>query len=82
MSQITFTQEDVKEAAKWINFIHKNAKWGSNISSEEAQEIGRLFNWAHKHIKMMNDHILELVEHVPVSEKERAKQDKADKKAK
>lgn len=65
MSQLTFTKEDVQEAAKWLDFVFKNARWGDNISTVQAQEIGRFCNWAHKHIKMMNDHIFELVEHTP-----------------
>lgn len=82
MSQITFTTEDVKEAAKWFDFIYKQARWGTNISSNEAQEVAKCFNWFHKHVKMMNDHIMELVEHIPVSKEDQEKQDKAEKKAK
>lgn len=68
MGQVTFTTEEVKEAAKWLDFVHRNATWGSNITSAQAQEVGRFFNWCHKHIKMMNDHIMELVEHIPAPE--------------
>lgn len=78
VSQLTFTTEEVKEAAKWLDFVHKNATWGNNITSAQAQEVGRFFNWCHKHVKMMNDHILELVEHVPAP----SATEKAPKKAK
>lgn len=68
MTQQTFTQDEVKEAAKHLDFIFKKATWGSNISSAEALEITKMFNWFHAHIKKMHDHIFELVEHIPAPE--------------
>lgn len=71
--QQTFTEEEVKEAGKWFTFIHKNAKWGDNISTEQAQEIGRLCNWMHKHVKTMQDHIFEIKQVTPAPPEDKKK---------
>lgn len=75
MSQLTFTEADVKEAAKWLTFVFGKAKWGDNLSSKEAQEIGRFFNWCHAHVKMMQDNIFE-IKKVEQGEKEPEKKSK------
>lgn len=76
--QQTFTEEEIKEAAKWLTWVHKNAKWHDKdnpgmISSEFAQEIGRFFNWCHKHIKTMQDHVFEIKKVIPAPTEEKKK---------
>lgn len=82
--QQTFTEEEIKEAARWLTWVHKNAKWEEKdkpgaVSSEFGQEIGRFFNWCHKHIKTMQDHVFDIkkiTEAPEIEEKETTKKAK------
>ncbi len=82
--QQTFTEEEIKEAARWLTWVHKNAKWEEKdkpgaVSSEFGQEIGRFFNWCHKHIKTMQDHVFDIkkiTEAPEIKEKETTKKAK------
>lgn len=76
--QQTFTEEEIKEAARWLTWVHKNAKWEEKdkpgaVSSEFGQEIGRFFNWCHKHIKTMQDHVFEIKKVIPAPPEEKKK---------
>lgn len=83
--QQTFTEDEIKEAAKWLTWVHKHAKWEDKdkpgaVSSEFGQEIGRFFNWCHKHVKTMQDHVFEIKKVIPAPESEETDKPKKVKK--
>lgn len=59
----TFTEEDVKEAGKWFNWLHQNASFFTDkpgVKQEDVKVMVQFYTWISKHIKLMESHIFEM----------------------
>lgn len=72
MSDISFTEADIKKVADAINFIYTSAQFGK-CDSKKAREITRAFDALGQHVKWMEGRIMELKQVVEPSKEKKAK---------
>jgi len=77
MTQITFTENEVKQVAAFVQLVYDKATF-SGISTKDCIAVPRHFQFMQEHIKKMDAHIMELVRITPAPTK--AKKKKATKK--
>ncbi len=54
---VTFTDEEVRKVANFVNLVYKNASF--NFTSKGAQEYVALLSHMHRHVEMCNAHVME-----------------------
>ena len=59
--QLTFTEDEAKKHAEFINFVFKRATW-NNMTTAEALEVQRHFLFMQMFQKKVDEHIMELKE--------------------
>ena len=59
MSDVSFTEAEVKKLTDAVNFIYTNASFGE-VTSTKAREITRSFDLIGQHVKLCESKILEL----------------------
>lgn len=55
---ISFSEDEVKEVAEFVNYIIKNAYW--DHSTVEALKLGRMIKKMDDHIKKIDGYVLEV----------------------
>lgn len=69
MSQMTFTEDEVKKMVDCYNFIFENTCLKQSLPLDEGMKLhSHVANWA-KHIKTMNNHIMELKQVIEAEDK-------------
>ena len=58
-SQLTFTEEDVKNLKTFLEFLRDHASF--KVDLEEALRLGKYVAFMHAHMRKVNDHVMELV---------------------
>jgi len=58
--QITFSEQEAKEHAEFINFVYTKANW--NIPTADVMKLAVMFNKMHAFQKKIDDNIMELKE--------------------
>ena len=71
MSEISFTEEEVKKIVDFVNFVFKNARW--DLNSKDVFEFSKLYNGVISHIKKCESHIMELKKVIEPVKKESKK---------
>ena len=59
--ECTFSEEEVKQVAAFINVVFKNARWTETNTSREIMELSQHFNIMHKHLSKIESCIFEHV---------------------
>ena len=60
MIQLTFTEQEAKDHADFINFIYTNGKW--ELTTAEVMKLAVMFNKMHSFQKKVDEHVMELKE--------------------
>ena len=60
MLQLTFTEQEAKDHAEFINFIYTNGKW--ELSTADVMKLAVMFNKMHAFQKKVDEHVMELKE--------------------
>jgi len=60
MIQLTFTEQEAKEHAEFVNFVFNRASW--NLPTADVMKLAVMFNKMHAFQKKVDDHVMELKE--------------------
>lgn len=77
MKELTFTEAYCKQAIENFNYINMYAKWvgkdGGMMTSAECAKVTNITRFLVEHAKMMEKHIMELIEEIPPPEEKSGK---------
>lgn len=65
--QITFTQEEVKKLADYMNYVNTHAEF--TVKAPQMQEFIKLTSSVIHLMKKCENHIFEITEHIPAPDK-------------
>ena len=68
MTQLTFTEEEVKKTADFVQFVYDHGKF--ELSTKQSLALTRFFGHMNELIKKMDSHIMELKRVVKKPEEE------------